>query len=148
MSRDVDSSDLNALELDDLKYLHDRNQITDQEFAEALGVSTNELTTALRNGSQNQLALEDRPNTGDANTAGRGLETEDNSDDDDDDEEEEDDGILRPPYDREGVTNDMLRAEIVRRNEDRDEDDQLSVSGKKDDLIAILESDDEDNDEE
>lgn len=35
-----------------------------------------------------------------------------------------------------------LRAEIERRNEGRDEADQLSVEGKKADLVAALEADD------
>jgi hypothetical protein len=36
-----------------------------------------------------------------------------------------------------------LRAEIERRNEGRDEADRLPVDGRKADLIAVLEADDE-----
>ena len=44
-------------------------------------------------------------------------------------------------------TNKQLKAEIDRRNEDRDDDDRLSKSGKHDDLVALLEEDDDaDND--
>jgi hypothetical protein len=38
---------------------------------------------------------------------------------------------------------DALKAEIATRNEGRDEADQLSGEGKKADLIAVLEADDE-----
>jgi len=37
---------------------------------------------------------------------------------------------------------DELKAEIESRNEDRDEDDLLSMEGKKADLVAKLEADD------
>ena len=37
---------------------------------------------------------------------------------------------------------DELKAEIARRNADRDESDQLSADGKKADLVAVLEADD------
>lgn len=36
-----------------------------------------------------------------------------------------------------------LKAEIVKRNEDRDEDDWLSTEGNKADLVAVLKSDDQ-----
>lgn len=40
-----------------------------------------------------------------------------------------------------------LKAEIERRNDGRDEDDLLSVEGKKADLVAVLEADDEADDD-
>jgi hypothetical protein len=42
----------------------------------------------------------------------------------------------------EAMTVDELKAEINRRNEGREEADQLSTAGKKADLIATLEADD------
>lgn len=42
----------------------------------------------------------------------------------------------------EALTVGQLKAEIVSRNEGRDEADQLSTDGKKADLIATLEADD------
>jgi hypothetical protein len=44
-------------------------------------------------------------------------------------------------------TNNELRAEIARRNDGREEADKLSLDGKKADLIATLEADDEADDE-
>lgn len=151
MSRNVDKSDLKALEADDLKYLHDRNQITDEQLAEALGASVKDVRNALQ--SRSSIPLEDRPNTGDANTINLTKEEYEallakasGASDEDENEDDSSDEGLEPPYDREGITNDMLRAEIARRNEDRDEDDQLSLSGKKEDLIATLEEDDDEED--
>lgn len=40
-----------------------------------------------------------------------------------------------------------LKAEIARRNADRDEADRISTDGKKADLVAALEADDEDSGE-
>lgn len=42
----------------------------------------------------------------------------------------------------EAATVAALKAEIERRNHDRDEDDQISTQGNKPDLIAALEADD------
>lgn len=61
----------------------------------------------------------------------------DDLDDDEDDEQSYDD-----------MTKKELQAEIDNRNADRDEDEHLSKSGKKDDLIARLQEDDaEESDE-
>lgn len=38
-----------------------------------------------------------------------------------------------------------LKAEVERRNEERPEDDRLEKPSKKDDLVAVLEADDEDD---
>lgn len=42
-----------------------------------------------------------------------------------------------------GMTVDELKDEIRTRNEERDEDDRLPLTGTKSDLIAVLEADDE-----
>ncbi len=41
-----------------------------------------------------------------------------------------------------GLKVDELKAEIEKRNEDRDDDAKLSAEGKKADLVAVLEADD------
>lgn len=131
-------SDLSALSDEDLIYLHDRSQITTQEFADALGISRSELESQLRDRTQKGIPLEERANTGDANTANLSAEefqrqAEANAEDEDSEEDED--------ADYSTWTNDELRAEIQRRNDEEGKD--LDIMGKKAELIAVLEADDE-----
>lgn len=115
------------------------------------------------------LSLEERANTGDVNTdnlsieqleelleARRAAEVKDPRElmkpageaaatRDGDDEDESDGEPLEPPYDQ--YTNAQLRAELDRRNEDRDEDEKLPLSGSKAELVSRLEEDDSEDDE-
>ena len=143
MSREVDKSDLGSLEDEDLFYLHQRNQITTKEWAEARGETEQQLAESLQQLYQNGIPLEDRPNTGTANTGGataqeyeQNLRARNGVGDDDEDGEEEDDEAV--PYEEQ--SNDDLRAELSRRG--------LSVSGKKEELIQRLEEDDESDEDE
>jgi hypothetical protein len=151
VSREIEipeDGDLSQLSEDDLKYLHDRNQITDEQLAEATGRDEDEVVEEITDaGPHKGQPLEEVANTGDANTAGLSKEQHEKSvakmtkqqapsDDGGDDGE----AIASPPYDQN--TNENLRAEIARRNESREEDDQLPLSGRKEDLVATLEEDD------
>lgn len=60
-----------------------------------------------------------------------------------DDADDEDD--LPDDYDE--WTNEQLRNEIKRRNEDRPDDERMTVSGRHAELVERLEADDEDDDE-
>lgn len=147
MSREIDTSDLESLEAEDLKYLHDRNQISTSEFAEALGVSEGELKGRLQEVAEGAtLSLEERANTGTANTAGlkeeeyeqrlkvnNGLTDEGEEPEGDEDEEEEETSY-------EDMTNDQLRAELAGR--------ELSTSGNKEAMVQRLQADDESEEEE
>ena len=62
------------------------------------------------------------------------------------DEEDEDDGPLEAPYDQ--YSKAKLSAELARRNEERDEDDQLALSGNKQELVDRLDEDDASEDDE
>jgi hypothetical protein len=55
---------------------------------------------------------------------------------------EEDEDTLEPPYDQ--YTKSELLAELSRRNDNREDDNQLPLSGNKDDLVARLDEDDAD----
>ena len=142
MSKTIDlSGGLEGLDDDDLLYLAQRDHPGSDEELANRGLSID--------GSR-ETPIDELPNTGDANTAGltiEELEAKLAQMKAEQEAEEDDDDVLRPPYDAEGITNDDLRAEIVRRNEDRDEDDQLSLAGNKAALIATLEEDDEDDEE-
>lgn len=135
--------DLSELSEEDAKYLHDRGRISDAQLAEAVGGTKNEVAEALK-GLSEPTPLDQVAHTGDANTAGLSVEQledklagmrEEQAGDD------EDDALAEEPY--EDVKNDLLRAEIVRRNEGRSEEDQLSLEGNKSELIATLREDDE-----
>ena len=80
--------------------------------------------------SVRQPAMDHPRNPGDDSIDAARLYTDDGSDD-------EDTGT-----DYSDMNKNELKAEIDRRNADRDEDDHLSKSGNKDDLIARLEEDD------
>lgn len=141
MSKTIDlSKGLEAVSDDDLLYLAQRDHPgTDEELA-ARGLNID--------GSK-QTPLDQLPNTGNANTAGDTIESleaklaqmraEQAVDEDDEDR--------LGPDDYADATNDDLRTEIVRRNEDRPDDDQLSLGGKKADLIAELERSDAESDD-
>lgn len=62
-----------------------------------------------------------------------------------DDEDESDDEPLEAPYDQ--YTNAQLRAEIERRNEDREDDEKLALTGTKPELVERLDEDDAEDDE-
>lgn len=142
MSKTIDlSKGVEALDDDDLLYLAARdNQEAHTELARR------EISTDQSSGRP----LAEVAHTGDANTRGESIEELEarlarmKAEQGVEDDAEEDEG-LEPPYDQH--TNDELRAEIVRRNENRDEDDQLSITGRKDELIAELERDDEESEE-
>lgn len=67
---------------------------------------------------------------------------------DEDDYDSPEDAVAERAYNARGVTVDHLKAEIDARNEERDEDSQISKDGKKADLIAALQADDTANDAE
>jgi len=132
MSRKIDSSDLDALSNEDLVYLHARGRVGDHVL-EARGISLADYTIG-------SLPLEERANTGTANTRGltkEQFERETAALADDDDDDDEDDTPL------EELTNDQLRVRLTRLN--------LSVMGRKDELIArlreALEGDDDSSEE-
>jgi len=142
MSKTIDLSDgVGSLSDDDLFYLAQRDN------AEALAELESRGLTLAFGGPP---SIDQVPHTGDANTRGETIEelearlarmkAEQGSESDDDEEDEEDEEEL----DYASMSNDDLRAEIARRNEGRDEADQLSLEGRKADLIATLEADDED----
>lgn len=148
MSKTIDiPDDLSSLDEEDLKYLHDRGRITDEQLAQALDTDEDTLVSTITEAGPNKgVPLEETPNTGDANTAGLSKEAHDRqlarmakeqgSDVDDDDEP------LVAPEEYRSVKNDLLRAEIARRNEGRDEDEKLSLDGNKEALATTLEEDD------
>lgn len=154
MSRIIDKSDLSTLSDDDLYYLHTRGEISTAELANNLGTTSKQVASGLKQMLGAKPNPDDVAHTGDANT--RGLTKEEHEAqvaalrgeaDEEEGEEGDDEPIVSPPYDAAGVTNDHLRAEIARRNEGRDEDDQLSLDGNKASLIETLEADDEASDE-
>lgn len=141
MSRKIDTSDgYGDLSDEDLQYLAQRD---DQEAAAELNDRGGSIDVSK------PRPIEEVANTGDANTSGESIEEleqrlarmkeEQGAGEADDDEG------LEPPYDQ--YRNDDLRSEIVRRNEGRDEADQLSLDGRKEDLVATLEADDEDEED-
>lgn len=149
MSKTIEiPEDLSDLSEDDLKYLHDRGLISDEQLAAAADVDEGAITEGMKSLLSKGTPLEEVANTGDANTSGytpeshskmvermaknQGVLTQ------------TDDGEQMPEdYDDKAWTNDKLREEIVRRNEGREEADQLSLDGNKAQLIATLEADDE-----
>jgi len=137
MSKTIDlSGGVEDLSEDDLLYLAVRDDQAAMAELEKRGIGINQ---------SEPKSLEEYANTGDANTSGETIEelearlaqmkAEQSGDDDDE--------ALEPPYDQ--YKNDDLRSEIVRRNESRDEDTKLSLEGRKDELIATLEDDDEED---
>lgn len=64
-----------------------------------------------------------------------------------DDLDDEDDGTVDPRVPYSERTNAELKDEIDRRNEGRDKDARLAKSGNHDDLVARLEEDDAESDE-
>lgn len=150
MSREIDmSGDLASLSHEDQVYLAQRGLLPTS------AVSLEKQRAMLTVG---ELSLEERANTGDANTANLTIEeleelleakrAEAAADDPAkafgkegvEAAETAEDEVL-PPYDR--YTNAQLTAELIRRNEERDEDDQLPIAGNKAELVARLEADDE-----
>jgi hypothetical protein len=140
MSKDIDTSKgYGDLDEDDLLYLSARD---DQAAAAELanrGVNTDQ---------SGDRPIEEIANTGDANTAGESIEELEarlQRMRDEQGVEDSDDEGLEPPYDE--YKNDDLRSEIIRRNEGREDEDKLSLDGKKDDLVATLEMDDQEDEE-
>lgn len=143
MSKTIDTSQgYEDLSTEDLQYLAARD---DQEAAALLAERDESLDLSR------PRPIDEVANTGDANTGGESIEElearlarmkEEQGVSDDDDEEDE---ALEPPYEQ--YKNDELRSEIIRRNEGRDEDEKLSLDGRKEDLVATLEADDEDDEE-
>lgn len=129
MSKDINTSDLGSLSDEELQYLAQRDNQEAVALLEERGASVD---------LSQPRSLDQIANTGDANTGGETIEQlearlarmraeQGVSEDDEDDEDEEE-------MDYEFMSNDDLRAELARRD--------LSVSGKKEDLIARLEADD------
>jgi len=150
MSRTIDwdgtQEALADLDEDDLKYLHDRNQITDEQWAMARDFDEDELQPSVD--LSKPPPIEEVANTGDANTAGLSKSQHEHrmkrmAREQADDREVEESEAIVAPEDYANAKNDDLRAEIARRNEDRDEDDQLPLTGNKQALIDVLEADDE-----
>lgn len=145
---------LAELDDDDLKYLHDRNRITDEQWAAARDFDEDELQPSTD--LSKPPPVEEVANTGDANTSGLTKAQVEHRQkrmarEQADAREAEESEAIVAPEDYADAKNDDLRAEIARRNEDRDEDDQLPLTGNKAALIAVLEEDDEaeaDEDEE
>lgn len=155
MSRKVDPTAKNLSD-DDKRYLVQRGLVSD---------STMPVSEQRKLVDPDLPSLEDRANTGDVNTANLSIEdlerllkakraeqdavepkslfgsasgaTPEEEDDEDEDEE------ISAPYD--GYVKSQLSAEIARRNEGRDEDDQITVEppANKAEFIAALEADDE-----
>lgn len=140
MSKTIDTSQgYGDLSTEDLQYLAARD---DQEASAVLAERDESLNLSK------PRPIDEVANTGDANTSGESIEQlearlarmkEEQGVSDDDEEEDE---ALEPPYEQ--YKNDELRSEIIRRNEGRDEDEKLSLDGRKEDLVATLEEDDED----
>lgn len=103
-----------------------------EQRAEALA---KEMIKAEQQGNQRVGGEYSGTAVGEARSGGRVSHPPDNSEVPD----EEDDEDL--PYDQR--TADDLRAEIAARNEDRDEDSQLPLTGRKAELIETLEADDQ-----
>lgn len=151
MSKTIDLSDLSALSEDDLIYAHQRNLINDEQLAEATGNDEFELAEQIHQSGGKPTPLEEVANTGDANTGGLTIEQLERELErrraqearNQPDAEEDDEDAITAPY--EAYSNNELRGEISRRNQGRAEEDQLSLDGKKVDLVATLEADDEDN---
>jgi hypothetical protein len=158
VSRKVDPNS-KSLSNDDKLYLIQRGLLP-------TSVMSAEEQRKLVDPDQSSLSLEDRANTGDVNTANLTVDqleqmleearARDAAVDttalmkpagaaaaaaDEEDEEE-----LTPPYDQ--YSKAQLIAELQNRNENRAEDDQWLLSGNKDELIARLEEDDSEDDEE
>lgn len=141
MARDVDLTDPDSWDDDDIRYLGDRALLKGEDLDRY-----RELVAAPED-----MPLEERANTGDANTKGVTKEeherqvaalAQEDEDDDDDEEDDEDEG-LEPPY--EEYRNEDLRAEIVRRAELKGETPDLD--GRKVDLVARLEAMDAEDEE-
>ena len=150
MSRAIDmSGDLASLSYEDKQYLSQRGLLP-------TSVASIEEQREM-NKTADQLPLEERANTGDVNAQGLTIEqleelleakraemeatdTEALFGQEGVDAVEQDEDEITPPYDR--YTNAQLTGELARRNEDRDEDDQLSLTGNKAELVARLEEDD------
>lgn len=135
MSKTIDlSKGVEGLSEDDLLYLAQRDNQDAIRELEAREASIDQ---------SKGRPLEEVANTGDANTRGETIEelearlaamkAEQGAGDADEDDEDEE-------LDYESMSNDDLRAELARR--------ELSVSGKKEDLIARLEEDDASEDDE
>lgn len=140
MSKDVDQSDLSALNYDDLKYLHDRAQITTAQMAEALGMKERDLVKKLV--EKEPVDMDRVANTGNANT--RNLTPEQFQEEVDRRRAANAGESGQPEAEEEEVeyssmSNDDLRVELARRN--------LSVQGNKAELIARLEEDDASDEE-
>lgn len=162
MSRQVDPNAKN-LSAEDKAYLVQRGSLSPSTMSI-------EEQRKLVDPEQNTLSLDERANTGDVNTANLSIDeleallaekraeaeavdpkklmsNESGTAADGDDEDDEDDEPLEAPYDQ--YTNAQLRAEIDRRNETREDEDKLSLSGTKPELVERLtEDDDEDEDNE
>lgn len=132
MSKDIDTDDLESLSDEDLQYLAARDNQEAQALLDDREVDTDQSKAP---------PIDEQANTGDANTAGLTIEELEAKLETMKAEQEVEEGETEE-VDYETLTNDELRTEIVRRNEDRDEADQLSVDGRKAELIATLEDDD------
>lgn len=163
MDVDIDVSDPSALDKVDLARAIERDLLSPAQLVD-LGLDTpDKVQAALRHdepawnpasveASGNHLTLTEeevelirqrREKAENAPTPK--IRTSDAVNDDDDEDDDDEDEALEPPYD--DHTNDALRGEIVRRNEGRDEESKLSVSGNKAELIETLENDDAANEE-
>lgn len=150
MSKTIDTGDLAALDEEDLRYLHERGKISDGELAKAVGAKEGDVVQAITSQGGVATPIEDVPNTGDANTMGHTIESHEAKVERMRFEEgvAADNEPFLKPEEYADAKKDLLLAEISRRNEGRDEDNQISLQGRKEDLVAALEEDDEAADEE
>lgn len=142
MSKKIDLS--KPLSAEDEQYLRDRGRLADiarangEDPTSAGGPATGGVSGVSVGGA----GLGSADNTAGAASvraaAQREQQQADNADPDSPEAK-----IAAGEYDAKGVTKDHLLAEINKRNEGREEADQIPTDGKKDDLIAALEADDD-----
>lgn len=150
MSKTITKEDaLASGNAEDLAYLHQRGKISDAELAGAVGERESDVVKAITSAGGVDTPVAEKPNTGDANTVGHSIESHAQMVERMKAEQDvEDDEPIVAPGEYHSASNDLLRAEIARRNEGRSSEDKLSLDGKKADLIETLEADDAEGDEE
>ena len=147
MSRKVDIT--KPLSDEDRQYLLDRGQhakIAQADAAaggddSALAASTTPGgVSGVTVGGSSPLAQD--PSVGRYTPAEPAVQAGDGLTSDDDKDAKAEAAIADRDYEAKGVLVKHLQAEIDRRNEDRDEDDQIPRTGTKDDLVDALKADD------
>jgi hypothetical protein len=147
VSRKVDLT--KPLSDEDRQYLTDRGRLNDIAVADAnargedsapVAQTTPAGVSGVSVGGGSPLATD--PSHGRFAPAEPALQTGDGLKEGDDKDLAAAEAISNGDYDAKGVTVAHLQAEIDRRNEDRDEDDELPRSGTKQELIDRLTEDD------